>query len=60
MTYNTGDRIKLRFFPGVHGVVDRIDEKGRVWVTLDKNVLDTPKGTSSPIAEFEMQRIKDS
>lgn len=50
-----GDEITLIYFPGVNGKVDKIDDEGRIWVTLDKDVLDTPKGTSTPIARREMK-----
>lgn len=55
--YKAGDRIKLVYFPGVVGIVDKVDNNGRIWVTLDKDVLDTTRGTSTPIAEHEMQLL---
>jgi hypothetical protein len=56
--FKAGTKVRLLYFPGVEGIVEGVDGRGRVWVVLNKDVLDTKANEPSPISVWEMEPVE--
>lgn len=53
--YTVNAVVDLVYFPGVSGTVYHIDDKDRIWVILDKAIMDCEVGVPTPISIAEMK-----